>query len=50
MSEDEKPSHGEEYGSCEICGKPALPKFGYFLCKRHGTLKHAKRIEDTETP
>jgi hypothetical protein len=42
----EKPSHGEEYGPCAICGKTALPMFGNYLCKEHGTLKHAKRVDD----
>jgi hypothetical protein len=45
MSDRPQPTHGAEYGPCAICGGAALPKFGEFLCSRHGTRKYANRVK-----
>lgn len=44
----EQPTHSEEYGPCDICGSIALPKFGYFLCRKHGKLKYAQRLVNND--
>jgi len=46
MSDRAKPTTGNEFGPCAICGKTAMPKFGEFLCSEHGSMKYAEQAKE----